>query len=635
MVDARHRPKLLLEIEELLGIEAVERLEGHCAAVHAVPRLVHDAHAPLPDTPHDVEATEHREGRVTLAGFHSLRVSFSAMTKKTALGAAVLLAVACNEPAKTGAPPNVSTAPAAPRDAALPIALATDAAAATTTPEVPDLAKALVPQHVPPIYVGKGSWLVFVGPKEAVHAVWTVSAESKTASVITDFPIAVRVLGAAHQGEITHILLESVAALDQPPGLHAVVRAPDSTYFGLEDVELDLSDVADLKALEARVAALPPPSEEAAQVGIDTDAPINAHVVASHLAQGGVELYRMWQSTFARPLSVKVDAASLGSAPNGEQVVETVRAAAMGTCGPSFCPAHGDMGAPPKGGLSLDKAGKIARVYLHELPGTVPNPQPKKVASSGDGAGTRAAMQERLHDMPFDLLGEAPLAASGGTVGVTMTKDNEWTVVFADGPAVSTVTYAGQFGEKQSDVELRFADLDGDGRTDVVLRSKTAASAVDGTPGRPHVRAAMAPRTVNAEPDDYSRELAMLGATSIDDAVKIAMAVPNRGVLRDDACKLLGKATSVPGFRSICAPGAAFITFTEPGDPSYLPTVTPAAKVAAEDVKDLVERCEELACDPARPFCQSTHHGPGSEHYVFTWVGTVMKLLYATGYRGT
>jgi hypothetical protein len=181
--------------------------------------------------------------------------------------------------------------------------------------------------------------------------------------------------------------------------------------------------------------------------------------------------------------------------------------------------------------------------------------------------------------------------------------------------------------------EFRFADVDGDGRTDLVVKSK--ANADDGS--RPtSYRLFLAPRTVDDRRNDFAREFSMIGAPSLDAAIQAASAVPSRGVEREVACKLLRPIKSVASFQAALAPGGALITFaTSPGDPLDAPTIVAAAKLKKEDFDGFADDCESLYCDAASPFCESTHNGPGSEHYVFTWVGSTLKLLFASQYRGT
>jgi hypothetical protein len=182
--------------------------------------------------------------------------------------------------------------------------------------------------------------------------------------------------------------------------------------------------------------------------------------------------------------------------------------------------------------------------------------------------------------------------------------------------------------------EARFADVDGDGRTDAIVRG--AGRSLDGTP-LVFTQAFLAPPpSVNA-PDmlgDHGSELALMNAPSIDAAVAAALAVPARGVAVADACKLLGGADKLAAFRKIATADVRVLTFEEPMLPTYRQRVVTESKLRQDDVKDAGKRCKELECSGARPFCTYTD-GPYSEVYWFTWDKSALRLAGAAFYTGS
>jgi hypothetical protein len=191
-------------------------------------------------------------------------------------------------------------------------------------------------------------------------------------------------------------------------------------------------------------------------------------------------------------------------------------------------------------------------------------------------------------------------------------------------------------GVRGDDLEVRFADLDGDGRTDVVVRAKSAY-ARKGLPSW-GAQVFMAPRSVDVEGEDYAREIAAAAAPTVDRAVQDAMAITNRGVSRDEACGLLAKLTDGASLAGALAPGALFVDgYTSPGTPTtsedavFAPPADAAAHVGAVALAH--DHCEQMACNPGRPYCNIAFWN--TQHFVFTWVSGAPKLLFlASNQRG-
>jgi hypothetical protein len=188
--------------------------------------------------------------------------------------------------------------------------------------------------------------------------------------------------------------------------------------------------------------------------------------------------------------------------------------------------------------------------------------------------------------------------------------------------------------------ESRFGDVDGDGRTDVVVRAPGRAS--DSSP-LVFTQAYLAPPpTVQADEmiADHASDLVVMDAPTLDDAVAAAMRVTRRGVDAEEACKLLDGvrwSTALDDFHARSIPEARVIAFDEPSMPTYRARVIPANKLDDADVREAGKRCKDIECSKASPFCAYTD-GAYSDYYWFTWVesdgGEALKLVAAGFWSG-
>ncbi len=181
--------------------------------------------------------------------------------------------------------------------------------------------------------------------------------------------------------------------------------------------------------------------------------------------------------------------------------------------------------------------------------------------------------------------------------------------------------------------DASFADVNGDGRTDVVLRM--TGSRTDGAP-LVWTQVFLAPppsvQTLSLEPD-LASSLAVMGAPDVKAAARTAAAVSPRSVSREEACQALASATTPAGFRRAAAPGARLLLFQEPGRPTWRPKVVPLAKIAAGDVSGLGAHCADLVCDRTRPYCSYAVPGD-SLHVWFGWNGGRLEIVGVADYTG-
>jgi hypothetical protein len=208
-----------------------------------------------------------------------------------------------------------------------------------------------------------------------------------------------------------------------------------------------------------------------------------------------------------------------------------------------------------------------------------------------------------LRTAGFTAVAEAPLSSAGGTIGLGVSRTTTFngtplatwmSVVEEDGHA------AVAFLERNVDGStVRFADVDGDGRTDVVSWSARKSVVLLAPP--PSAQA----RHLSLDP---GTEWALEGAESADVAVSRATAVPTRGTSSKDACRLLEHpnglaAVSVPGARARYVGVLPPERFDAPSLPDA-PGATTIAKLDARAVAQLRRVCPKLSCSPHRPTCE-------------------------------
>jgi hypothetical protein len=221
-------------------------------------------------------------------------------------------------------------------------------------------------------------------------------------------------------------------------------------------------------------------------------------------------------------------------------------------------------------------------------------------------SATVRALRELGEDDAGDPVIEAPLGSTG-TIGVTkegklIVRDRAWAKV-EDLFALEPVDPAG----------VRFADLDGDGRTDVAISP--------------------AELSLSTGAIDQVGELAALDAKDVDDAVARVLALPSDTVSPADACALLGSIKSAAALKAASAPGAEIVSFEQPDRPSW--HATPIAKDAWKELQtDLADGCE-MECDATRPGCAMSWAPPGIDYFLFTRSKAGKLLLWRGAlYRG-
>jgi hypothetical protein len=407
---------------------------------------------------------------------------------------------------------------------------------------------------------------------------------------------------------------------------------------------LALANVSELAELPARMEALPAPvtpleHNTAGLLATLRAASASPQALAHTLAPQGADVEVVWQSLFAKSIG-HADAATLPTSDVGGRALSLVRDA-LGTqaCGLDACEAWTDRGhavvrfAPHEGEWTL-----VA--LLEDAAAGPPAPSqspPREVDPSPAPDATRAVLEARAKEIK-QILGEAPLSGAGGTIGVAVTG------AAPDAPTIAVREGAGarlfplDVGAVRAEVaegawEAAFADVDGDGRTDVVLRmagARTDGSKLAWTQFFLSPPASVQVTSVEA---DLASALAVMDAPDAKTAARAASAIAARPVGHDEACQVLSSATTPAGFRRAAAAGARLLQFQQPGRPTWRPKIVPLAKIAAGDVHDLGAHCADLKCDKTRPYCSYTVPGD-SLHVWFSWNGARLEIQGAADYTG-
>jgi hypothetical protein len=489
-------------------------------------------------------------------------------------------------------------------------------------------------------------WLVFVGSSDVARAGWLFTPGVDQLAPVDGWPVGTKVIGSVVRDSVAYLLLETVKMFDQPAGLRAVWFegfGTPSPFTALAQRAFD--GVHDLDELERRIEAGPPPAKKSppdgALVATLRAASKSEAGLASALASSGADVVDVWQEAFRQTVET-LDPTKVSASPRASKLVDFMRQAIKDDdCDGVVCET-----TTANGHATIQFVEEGARWKIREIAiDVVPPPPtlagaPHAVDPSTATDATDHALREHVSTVKT-ILGEAPLGASG-TIGVALT-DYEAkgpAIVIADGD-YSRVFPLGSMdlvasAAPDASFEVRFADLDADGRTDVVIRGSGATA--DGTSVELS-EAFLAPvASVEIDEDglaaDHGSELALLGAMTVDSALQAALGVAPRGVARDDACKLMAGASQLAAFRKITTADVRILGFEEPLTPTYRPHVVAASHIGPNDVRDVARRCAALDCSATRPFC-SYSDGPYSEFYWFTWEQNAMRLAGVAFYKGS
>jgi hypothetical protein len=494
---------------------------------------------------------------------------------------------------------------------------------------------------------GAERWLAFAGTPDVATGAWHVTrAQSGETHVeaVERWPTGVRVIGAVVEGGLAYVLLETMAVLDQPAGLHGVWIDAGSRASPFEASPLALADVADVPALAARVAHPPPPaSPERTAVSLLATlraAGASTSMLARALAAQGADMGVTWQSTFVQKVA-RLDGEGAAPSPMADRALAIVRAAvSTQACGYDACEAWTDSGHAVVR-FAVEGGRWVLRAIAEDAPvlrgGTIGAPREVEASAAKATAATEEVLRGRAREV-LQVLGEAPLTSSGGTIGAGLTDLSHDVPVIAVREGLATRVFPVDAGTARAEAreakwEAGFADVDGDGRTDVVLRM--TGKRADASPLLWTQTFLAPPASVQAtalEPD-LATSLAVMDAPDVRAAVHAATTLSTGPVAHDDACRVLTTASTPSGFRRVATADARVLLFDEPGMPTWHPKVIPLAKIGADDVRGLGAHCAELVCSPTRPYCAYVA-GADSLHAWFVGRDAQVALAGAADYQG-
>ncbi|MFO0615558.1 MAG: hypothetical protein U0414_23395 [Polyangiaceae bacterium] len=419
---------------------------------------------------------------------------------------------------------------------------------------------------------------------------------------VADWPRAVRVLETAAIGSATAVALESLPARDQPAGLRGVLwiaeditggggmraRRQDPASIEAPDAQRILSSGDPAHLLDA--AKVPVPRFDAPEADAFIHGITTANALASALPPAGARVFETWDRALGRSFA-RLDRDTVGSSPHLSRALDALRDARCNRWGE--CASAG-------GGVVLERGGEglqIASILLPAAP-LAPAPESAPKPTPGDDAATFRALSPQR-----GALRSLARADVGGGRIVSVVSDDDGIYLLQDEGAFATVdplldVPAGATPSAQ------IVDLDGDGVSDVVAFEQLPA-----TPEIPFAattRSAAILRTNtldrDAARDLFGAEVAMLGASDIDDAIARALAharSPAITVTPSEACALLRRSTTPRRFAAAATTSARVFWFVAPGSPGYATRVVPAASVTGEDLSALPTLCAASTGDTA------------------------------------
>jgi hypothetical protein len=492
-------------------------------------------------------------------------------------------------------------------------------------------------------------WLAMVGtPDEALGAFRVARGQdgAYVADPVADWPTAVRVVGGVRAAGVTYVLLETLPALDQPGGLRGVWIDGGSRRSPFETSPLALAGTRDLDDLAARVKQ-PSGLGSAERNAVSLVATLRAAAaspgaLARTLATDGVDVGDVWQSMFVQTVG-HLDGQGAAPSALADRVLAVVRSALESqACGVDACEAWTDSSHAIVRFVVQGGRWVIREVLEDASPpaatASAARATRQVVELSADPQATTELLHARAREV-IRVVGEAPLSSSGGTIGVGLTDlaPDAPVVAIREGAASRTFVVDQVAARKPWSDErwdAAFADVDGDGRTDVVLR-------MQGTRGGSASPSAWTQVFLAPPPSVQSRSLtpdlasafAVIDAPDARAAAVIATSSPSRVISRDEACHLIASASTPAGFRRVASADARVLRFEQPGLPTWLPKIVPSAKVTADDVRGLAAHCAEMTCSTTRPYC-SWSGGTDSLHFWFGVRDGDLALTGAADYDG-
>lgn len=507
-----------------------------------------------------------------------------------------VLAAGCQAPAVSHAPPTppaVVIASTPPRASAALDPLAEIRARGSFHAE---------PIHIPADGDLPEQWIVFLGSPTVARAVWRVRRDASP-TPLRGWPDGVRVVAHRLAGDGVHVIVETLAVLAQPARLRAAIPIPferpprpqigwSESVFGPRPAarpSLDLAGVRDLADLDARLTApAPAPLPEGAPSARLAAATSLRHLQAT-IASRGLDYGHLWQRTFIEPRA-RYEAAAFSARPEARRVL-----ASLAEPGPE---ATFFGSAPePEVHTTVEAGREVIDAVLDVADGAPPSEAARRVVPGHAVTPESAALlREQVPGEPT-LLAEAAWGERG-SVTVAADAEGKAIAMFHEGDYVHVSSLLAGAREDARPVTAprftaAFADIDGDGRTDVVLRAESADGSSSWAFVTPPV---LPPPDTDLLADDASAPYALAAKTAGEAAAELVH-MPTRAATPAEVRRLLAP-----------APMAARIFYYREADGTRgLLEAAPADRRGWWQTR---ARCNEaggcvLRCEARRPVCRS------------------------------
>ena len=537
------------------------------------------------------------------------------------------LAAGCQAPA-------ASPAPFAPPAVVIPAMPPSAAAAPDPLAEL----RARGSFHAEPIHIPADGdlpeqWIVFLGSSTVARAAWRVRRDAPP-TLLRGWPDGVRVVAYRRAADEVDIIVETLAVLAQPARLRAAIpvpfERPSRPHVGWRDSvfgprpsarpSLDLAGIRDLADLNARLAAPEPapPPEGAPSVRL-TAARSLRHLQAA-IASSGLAYGRLWQRTFIEPRA-RYDAAEFVARPEARRVLASL--AEPGPEATFFEPIPGT-----EVHTTVEAGREVIDAALDVADGAPPSEAARCVVPGHAVTPESAALlREQVPGEPM-LVAEAAWGERG-SVTVATDAEGKAIAMFHEGDYVHA-SYLLAGGRENArpfaapHFTAAFADIDGDGRTDVVLREEGADGLRMWAFLTPPV---LPPHNTDLLADDACTPYVRAAKTADDAAAELAR-MPVRAAIPAEVRRLLAP-----------APTAARVFYYH----REVDGTHRLIEAASDDRRDwwqMRARCDEargcvLRCEARRPVCRSMLLSgstalPYREAYYWpAWNGARMELFAA------
>lgn len=422
-------------------------------------------------------------------------------------------------------------------------------------------------------------------------------------------------------------LVESLGVLDQPAGVKGVVlsESPGAIEREVLALAFESATVANARGVRPTTSDVPADVLLAFLKGVRGNAQVKAAI-----ADDGAQMYGLAQGTFLlrdqRVTKATATEAELGAIDRIVRMTEiTLR------CLGNVCAAI-DIDGVDRGAIVVDgpiSALRIAGVFdLDARPKLAATGEPALVASNKDTSATARAV-EAAGFKKVTVLGEAALDARGGTHGIARVDQENGTTetfeVVIDGPLTSLLPLvffdiSDDESSKPPVLDLRFLDVDGDGRSEVILRKTSNPYPQQGKATM--LALLRAPTSLRGtEPleatFDPTYDPWIVRSATADAAASAVLAAQPITVSASDACAVLQQIGTPTGVGRYASPDAIYLSFQEPSIPSFAVAerIQPLSKVPSAERIAYFTPCDSLRC--VGNFCTLRLEPPGSGHAWF------------------